>query len=346
MDTPTEWKYPPFVWITSVESLPNPELQAASNSTEIGNTETITCFSRNGSLPINYTLFHNERSKGTVTVSKKTGATFNITIYNETSLGSYKCKANYGVPNSTYSKEFTFTLQKSLTNPELQAASNSTAIGNTEIITCFSRNGSLPINYTLFHNKKSKGTVTVSKKTGATFNITIYNETSLGPYKCKADYGVPNSTYSKEFTFTLQRQLYHNHQHHHHYLVWLIPMLILILVLLLAVILFKLIIKRRKDTMECNKGQEVLYSTVDLGESSRDTLECDKGQEVLYSTVDLGESSRDTTGCDKGQEVLYSTVELGEGSRDRTQDDKGQVLYSTLVHREQTRGNQVHDIHS
>ncbi|XP_075034080.1 allergin-1 isoform X2 [Mixophyes fleayi] len=255
---------------TLYERLTRPELIPVSQNTVIGNTKIITCLSKNGSLPIIYTLFHNMTSKGTVTAANERGATFYITISNQANLGPYKCKADNGYPTSTYSKEFTFTLLEMLPNPQLISVSMSTAIGNTETITCLSTNGSLPINYTLIHNMISKGTVTATKEGGATFNITISNQTSLGPYKCKADNGHPNSTYSKEFTFTLHGQ--------QHFLVWLIPVLLLILFLLLAIVLFK-IIKHRKE-MGVEKGRK--YCILQWSGGNREETDLRVARDTMY----------------------------------------------------------------
>lgn len=77
----------------------------------IGRTETIHCITRNASLPITYILFLNKTTVESRTVSEEKGAKFKVTIYNETRLGHYKCKANNSQTGPTYSQNFTFILQ-------------------------------------------------------------------------------------------------------------------------------------------------------------------------------------------------------------------------------------------
>ncbi|XP_044130755.1 allergin-1-like isoform X1 [Bufo gargarizans] len=247
----------------STEKLSQPELTVNSPNVMTGHTKTIHCISRNVSLPITYTLFINKRfvEKRTVpeergatsnitveqrTVPEQRGATFNVTIYNETSLGPYKCKANNSLMQPVYSKELTFTLQEKLSQPELTVKSPNVMTGHTKTIHCISRNGSLPITYTLFINKTfveertvpeergATSNVTVEQRTvpeerGATFNVTIYNETSLGPYKCSTNNSLMQPVYSEELTFTLQVE-----KNRRGYLEWLIPVLILIGILVIT----------------------------------------------------------------------------------------------------------------
>ncbi|KAM3922043.1 uncharacterized protein RB166_011345 [Leptodactylus fuscus] len=97
-----------------------------------------------------------------------------------------------------------FNRTESLSNPTLIWKSLTTVIGKVETIRCIS-NGSLPINYTLFINQVMVASKTATEEKGATFNVTIYNHTRLGPYKCKA-----NKLYSKALTFTLQDAISHS----------------------------------------------------------------------------------------------------------------------------------------
>ncbi|KAM5135278.1 allergin-1-like [Mantella aurantiaca] len=96
----------------TVRDVPRIELIPGSPDAMIGQTETIRCLFRGGSPPVTYTLFHNMSTREKATVSEGGGATFSITIYNHTTLGPYKCKANNSITRGIYSKKFSFTLRE------------------------------------------------------------------------------------------------------------------------------------------------------------------------------------------------------------------------------------------
>ncbi|KAM4030404.1 Fc receptor-like protein 5 [Anomaloglossus baeobatrachus] len=189
------------------ERLSITELQVESPYTMIGQTETIHCVCRNGSLPITYTLFLNQTAVDKKTATKERGATFTVTIYNETRLGPYKCKGNNSLTYIPYSAGFTFIPQEMLSKMELQVESPYTIIGQNETIHCVCRNGSLPITYTLFLNQTAVDKKMATNERGATFTVTIYNETRLGPYKCKANNSLNNTLYTAGLTYIPQDRL-------------------------------------------------------------------------------------------------------------------------------------------
>ncbi|XP_073463259.1 allergin-1 isoform X3 [Aquarana catesbeiana] len=95
-------------------------------------------------------------------------------------------------------------ISKTLRNPLLFTGSPSVTRGSTVTIYCRCENASLPVTFMLFQNTSTKGRVMMSEKAEATFNLTIHNHTSLGPYKCKANNSANTGLYSKDFYFTLQ----------------------------------------------------------------------------------------------------------------------------------------------
>ncbi|XP_040293343.1 allergin-1 isoform X2 [Bufo bufo] len=350
----------------STEKLSQPELTVKSPYVMTGHTKTIDCISRNGSLPITYTLFINKtfvekrtlpvdrrvtsnvtveertvpedrRVTSNVTVEKRTvpeergptsnvtveertvpeerGATFNVTIYNETSLGPYKCKANNSLMLPVYSEELTFTLQEKLSQPEMTVKSPNVMTGHTKTIHCISRNGSLPITYTLFINKTfvEKRTVpeergatsnvtveerTVQEERGATFNVTIYNETSLGPYKCKANNSLMIPVYSEELTFTLQVE-----KNRRGYLEWLIPVLTLIGIL--VIIAFIGLARHKKGRA---RRQEDQYCVVGPINGREDGSKRCEDQDIEYCSMVLRGPARAAIRTEES--VEYMTVAI------------------------------------
>ncbi|CAH2291881.1 allergin-1 isoform X2 [Pelobates cultripes] len=94
--------------ITSLKLIPR------SNVTMIGNTETISCLSTGGSVPITYQLFHNRSINGRIISTEQRQISFNVTIIDTTYLGTYRCKANN--TSAIYSQSFYFTLQENESN--------------------------------------------------------------------------------------------------------------------------------------------------------------------------------------------------------------------------------------
>ncbi|XP_069808881.1 allergin-1 isoform X2 [Dendropsophus ebraccatus] len=258
----------------------SPIMTATSLYTMIGHTETINCIYNTTDLSITYILLLNETTVEKRTMSENREASFNVTIYNETRLGPYKCKVNDSLLSPVYSQELTFTLQRRLLRPDLVPDSESTIIGNKETIVCISRNTSVPVTYTLFLNKTFVSCRTVSQGREAAFNVTIYDERSLGPYKCKADNNRTNATYSHGFTFTLKDLYSLEEKSQHIYLAWLIPVLILIgILMIIAYIGFTRYKKGRAG--QC---QEQYYEDVAVDRSGGSSAD----QDVEYCTVVVG----------------------------------------------------------
>ncbi|XP_073516414.1 Fc receptor-like protein 5 isoform X2 [Phyllobates terribilis] len=263
------------------EQLTRTELKVESLFMMIGDTERIYCICGNGSLPITYTLFLNQTTVGKRTVTQERGAAFNVTIHDAKSLGPYKCKANNSLKYSPYSAELSFILQDRLFQVDLFPGSLNTIVGHTERIHCTAGNGSLPITYTLTLNEVTLDKRTVSEDRGAAFDVTIYDETRLGPYKCKANNSLKYSPYSAGFSFILQGQ---RSQHGH--LAWLIPILILTGILVIIVVIR---FARRKNGRA--ESEEDRYCAVEPMRGIGDVNPNVEDQDVMYCNVVIGKGA-------------------------------------------------------
>ncbi|XP_053564037.1 allergin-1 isoform X6 [Bombina bombina] len=184
--------------------LSNPVLTTETSESVIGRNETIRCISANGSLPITYTLFLNKTSIGNITVSERKNATFYVIIHHN-STGPYMCEANNTANKTKKSNTFNFVLKDELSNPVLTTETSESVTGRNETIRCISANGFLPITYTLFLNKTSKGVITLSQRQNATFYVIIH-QNSTGPYQCKAK-AANKTKKSNTFNFVLKEYL-------------------------------------------------------------------------------------------------------------------------------------------
>lgn len=143
----------------------------------------------------------------------------------------------------------------------------------------------------------------VSEKAEATFNLTIHNHTSLGPYKCKANNSANTGMYSKDFYFTLQEHPTHGPGPTGEtgggwvHLAWIIPLLVL--VILTAVFVFWTI--STSDTRQEAIQEDNTYEYVREKEP-----ETQQEEEVHYSTVIQKKGNRDVTCAEPTAE--YSVV--------------------------------------
>uniref|UniRef100_A0A8C3XMY7 Ig-like domain-containing protein n=1 Tax=Chelydra serpentina TaxID=8475 RepID=A0A8C3XMY7_CHESE len=193
----------------SPEQLSNPEFESLQKSLEvgIGQNVTLSCRSTNGSLPINYTFFRgNQNLCPIIPKEDRKPALFNLTISSASDLGEYKCKAVNGIANSSkYSKSLNFTLLDPVSKPVLNTTTSQVKIGQNVNLSCYSENGSSPINYTFFKGRKNVSSrIPRQGKVAAVLNVIINSRSDLGDYKCKAENNIPNTTkYSNSLNFTL-----------------------------------------------------------------------------------------------------------------------------------------------
>ncbi|XP_074871124.1 allergin-1 [Carettochelys insculpta] len=105
-------KYSNGLNFTLLDPVSKPVLRTTTSEVRIGQNVTLSCHSENGSLPIKYTFFKENKAISTRTCElQKSAAMLNITISSSSDLSNYKCKAENKIPNTTkYSKSLNFTL--------------------------------------------------------------------------------------------------------------------------------------------------------------------------------------------------------------------------------------------
>ncbi|XP_055509772.1 platelet endothelial cell adhesion molecule-like [Leucoraja erinacea] len=92
-------------------SEPKVNLLTSGTTYEIGKRISIRCHSTNGSSPVTYSLFLNQRFIHSVKNCTTEPAVFNILINNTKDGGVYKCKAENEIPNSfKFSEGINFTI--------------------------------------------------------------------------------------------------------------------------------------------------------------------------------------------------------------------------------------------
>ncbi|XP_068769478.1 allergin-1 isoform X2 [Struthio camelus] len=190
------------------EMISNPMLRHVQGTLEVvmNQNVSLSCHSESGPPPVRYTLFKGNQVIATLNRTGLTPVLFNLTINSASDVGEYKCKAEHRTPNDgKYSKSLNFRLIEPVSKPVLSSPSPQAKKGQNVTLSCFSENGSLPITYIFFREKKSMSRpMKMQKKEAAMFFLFINSSSDFGTYKCRAENSFPNNTkYSNSFNFTL-----------------------------------------------------------------------------------------------------------------------------------------------
>ncbi|KFO83189.1 Allergin-1, partial [Buceros rhinoceros silvestris] len=105
-------KYSNGLNFTLIEPISKPVLSSPTSQAKKGQNVTLSCLSKNGSLPITYTFFKGNQSiSSPVKMQTREAAVIFLFISSSSDFGTYKCKAENRVRNKTqYSRGFNFTL--------------------------------------------------------------------------------------------------------------------------------------------------------------------------------------------------------------------------------------------
>ncbi|XP_009677264.2 allergin-1 isoform X1 [Struthio camelus] len=193
------------------EMISNPMLRHVQGTLEVvmNQNVSLSCHSESGPPPVRYTLFKGNQVIATLNRTGLTPVLFNLTINSASDVGEYKCKAEHRTPNDgKYSKSLNFRLIEPVSKPVLSSPSPQAKKGQNVTLSCFSENGSLPITYIFFREKKSMSRpMKMQKKEAAMFFLFINSSSDFGTYKCRAENSFPNNTkYSNSFNFTLAEE--------------------------------------------------------------------------------------------------------------------------------------------
>ncbi|XP_064378792.1 allergin-1 isoform X2 [Dromaius novaehollandiae] len=193
------------------EKISNPTLRHVQGTLEVvmNQNVSLSCHSDSGSPPVRYMLFKGNQKVATLNRTDSTPVLFNLTINSASDVGEYKCKAEYTIPsNGKYSKSLNFTLIEPVSKPVLSSPSSQAKKGQNVTLSCLSENGSLPITYILFRERKRVShPMKMQKKEAAMFFLFINSFSDFGTYKCRAENSFPNNTkYSNSFNFTLAEE--------------------------------------------------------------------------------------------------------------------------------------------
>ncbi|XP_032899851.1 Fc receptor-like protein 5 [Amblyraja radiata] len=170
-------------------SEPKVNLLTSRTTYEIGKRISIRCHSTNGSSPVTYSLFLNQRFIHSVKNCTTEPVVFNILINNTKDGGVYKCKAENEILNSSkYSEGINFTVMVPVSTPLLFPLLNSTKahLGENVTLHCTASTGTLPITYTLYRNHSRLTAISATKPGSAVFHVTIKTTEHSG-YTCKAE---------------------------------------------------------------------------------------------------------------------------------------------------------------
>ncbi|XP_051889082.1 platelet endothelial cell adhesion molecule isoform X2 [Pristis pectinata] len=178
-----------YINITVKVPVSKPKIKLVTSKTtyEIGKRISLQCQSTNGTPPMTYLLFLNQRFIYSVKTSNREPVVFNVLINNTEDGGVYKCKAENEISNlSKYSEGFSVLITVPVSTPLLFPLLNSTKVnlGETVTLHCITSTGTLPINYTLYRSHSRLTAISTPKAGPAVFHVTI---TEHSGYTCKAE---------------------------------------------------------------------------------------------------------------------------------------------------------------
>ncbi|NXY46942.1 MILR1 protein, partial [Ceuthmochares aereus] len=223
--------------------LSNPRLVSVLGTLNVvmNQNVTLSCRTDSGSPPVRYTLFKNNQKVATVNTTDLTPGFFKLTISSASDTGGYKCKAeDSSSRGGKYSNSLTFTLLEPISKPLLSSPTSQAKKGQNVTLSCLSENGSLPITYIFFKERRNiSPPVKMQKREAAVIFLLINSSSDFGTYKCRAENSFRNNTkYSNSFNFTLAAEERNHSQH----LIISLGLILLLLIIGLALAIHFLVI--------------------------------------------------------------------------------------------------------
>uniref|UniRef100_UPI00398F86C0 platelet endothelial cell adhesion molecule-like isoform X2 n=1 Tax=Pristiophorus japonicus TaxID=55135 RepID=UPI00398F86C0 len=173
-----------------------------------GHVLALSCAVLKGSYPITYKFY--KEASGAPLHQVMLNATEAVHHINSEHNGKYFCEASNTANQKTRKEKsqfITVTVKVPVSNPTIKLNSLNIKYATGERVTlhCHSTNGTTPINYSLFLNRRLIYSVTRSNTEPAAFNVLINETKDGGEYKCKAENEIPNSSkYSEGISFTVK----------------------------------------------------------------------------------------------------------------------------------------------
>ncbi|XP_048348011.1 platelet endothelial cell adhesion molecule-like isoform X2 [Sphaerodactylus townsendi] len=170
-----------------------PHLYRATRFSEgavLGRPFPLRCYSKNGTLPITYTLYRGNITVGKTEVRKDTPAEFKDNATKEHIQGEYKCEAKNGHSQKSQSSGLNITVITPVYNISLESPSRGDVEdGQDLILFCTVTSGSFPIEFNFFKENEAQS---LSKVTKNKIHTAIWHKTGLtsqdtGKYFCAAD---------------------------------------------------------------------------------------------------------------------------------------------------------------
>ncbi|XP_043570959.1 platelet endothelial cell adhesion molecule-like isoform X2 [Chiloscyllium plagiosum] len=171
----------------------------------------LSCAVLGGSYPITYKFYQDtsEIPLHQITLNATTAVHHIVSVKNGHS-GKYSCEVSNSANQITRTKKsqyVTIIVRVPVSNPTIKCNSLKDVYktGEWVILLCQSTNGTVPITYSLFSNKRLIYLISRSDREPATFKVLLNETKDGGEYKCKAENEIPNlSKYSKGINITIK----------------------------------------------------------------------------------------------------------------------------------------------
>ncbi|XP_060700430.1 Fc receptor-like protein 5 [Hemiscyllium ocellatum] len=171
----------------------------------------LSCAVLGGSYPITFKFYQDtsEIPLHQITLNATTAVHHIVSVKNGHS-GKYSCEVSNSADQITRTKKspyVTITVRVPVSNPTIKCSSLKDVYktGEWVILLCQSTNGTVPITYSLFSNKRLIYSISRSDREPAAFKVLLNETKDGGEYKCKAENEIPNlSKYSNGINITIK----------------------------------------------------------------------------------------------------------------------------------------------
>ncbi|XP_072414921.1 platelet endothelial cell adhesion molecule isoform X5 [Chiloscyllium punctatum] len=244
----------------------------------------LSCAVLGGSYPITYKFYQDtsEIPLHQITLNATTAVHHIVSIKNGHS-GKYSCEVSNSADQITRTKKsqyVTIIVRVPVSNPTIKCSSLKDVYktGEWVILLCQSTNGTVPITYSLFSNKRLIYSISRSDREPAAFKVLLNETKDGGEYKCKAENEIPNlSKYSKGINITIKGG---------GFLWWIY--IIIVLISLMIIGLAILIAQHCKQWCKNNEGinqEDESSKPSQRGPLQHNQGSLKKSMEVIYSKI-------------------------------------------------------------
>ncbi|XP_043923993.1 platelet endothelial cell adhesion molecule-like isoform X2 [Protopterus annectens] len=256
-----------------------PEFSYNTKSTKVllGENVTMSCYSKQGTPPVQYKFYRGVKLLGIVTMNKPQPATLTVTVDSVQHTGEYRCTAENSITIAQHSKQMQIRVIVPIRTASLLVIPENGEVedGKELIFVCSANNGSWPITFSLYRVKEQKPPKQRKENavSAAFFHKPVSSETQ-GQYYCTATNNANMTAQSPVITITVLMAT------------WKKILIAGIILTVLAVIIFLVYYNHFKKQKALMKNVEISKKTATMDYNMKPASEQINEQDVSHITID------------------------------------------------------------